>query len=413
MAATAAAAAAAPAVSWLVCGYVAGSVPGREEARAGAGTGAEGPGSLRYHVPVPVPVPAAASSAGGGYGFALFVSGEGRLYGWGELPQHSEDTSSTSSTFTSHTQSGLCELPIHQSSSHDDRVKVAAAGWAHVVACSGSSNAYTSLFPLTKVPFNPSVKVVSVAAGDRHSLALTDDGQIYAWGDNADSQLGLDKAAVAHAGASSCSEPQRVPAVWSEAAWPHDRAPRGICTHLDGAYMARQVTGYQTMRANQHWLLPLTACALPPCPPVFGILLVSLVTAPATVSGGTSLGKSGADSDRARHDHNVLPCLLESLDSLQRISCGARHTVAITTNGSAFSWGWNEYGQLGLGDCEQRSTPTRVSLCSDDAEPTAAGATVVTDSGANRLLCIDAQCGWWSTSFAVTAARSTNAACNA
>jgi len=32
--------------------------------------------------------------------------------------------------------------------------------------------------------------VVAIAAGERHSLALTDSGDLYAWGENGDGQLG-------------------------------------------------------------------------------------------------------------------------------------------------------------------------------------------------------------------------------
>lgn len=43
---------------------------------------------------------------------------------------------------------------------------------------------------ITKLP-EPKLNFKSVAAGHRHSLALTDDGQLYAWGNNQFGQLGL------------------------------------------------------------------------------------------------------------------------------------------------------------------------------------------------------------------------------
>jgi hypothetical protein len=42
-------------------------------------------------------------------------------------------------------------------------------------------------------------------------------------------------------------------------------------------------------------------------------------------------------------------------------SCGARHSVALTTTGRVFTWGGNAYGQLGLGDRVDRSSPCLVS----------------------------------------------------
>jgi alpha-tubulin suppressor-like RCC1 family protein len=42
------------------------------------------------------------------------------------------------------------------------------------------------------------------------------------------------------------------------------------------------------------------------------------------------------------------------------IECGRRYTVGITKNGKVFSWGDNSNGQLGHGDREARSVPTKV-----------------------------------------------------
>lgn len=42
------------------------------------------------------------------------------------------------------------------------------------------------------------------------------------------------------------------------------------------------------------------------------------------------------------------------------ISCGLRHCVAIKSDGSLWAWGSNSFGQLGLGDTTTRIVPTRV-----------------------------------------------------
>ena len=45
-----------------------------------------------------------------------------------------------------------------------------------------------------RVEFGGDIKFVSVAAGPQHSLAVAQDGSVYAWGDVAEGQLGLDHA---------------------------------------------------------------------------------------------------------------------------------------------------------------------------------------------------------------------------
>jgi alpha-tubulin suppressor-like RCC1 family protein len=43
-------------------------------------------------------------------------------------------------------------------------------------------------------------------------------------------------------------------------------------------------------------------------------------------------------------------------------ACGANYTLGIKTNGTIWSWGWNQFGQLGLGDTMDRNIPTQSGL---------------------------------------------------
>ena len=48
-----------------------------------------------------------------------------------------------------------------------------------------------------------------------------------------------------------------------------------------------------------------------------------------------------------------------------RIAGGLGDTLALRGNGSLWSWGRNQYGQLGLGDTKNRLTPNRVGTAND------------------------------------------------
>lgn len=50
------------------------------------------------------------------------------------------------------------------------------------------------------------------------------------------------------------------------------------------------------------------------------------------------------------------------LPSIISIECGYHSTFVITKNGDAFAWGWNEYGQLGIGEYDNKYLPERVKL---------------------------------------------------
>ncbi len=48
-----------------------------------------------------------------------------------------------------------------------------------------------------------------------------------------------------------------------------------------------------------------------------------------------------------------------------KISAGSAHNLAINTDGELYAWGYNAYGQLGLNHTENRSLPTRIGSDSD------------------------------------------------
>ena len=57
----------------------------------------------------------------------------------------------------------------------------------------------------------------------------------------------------------------------------------------------------------------------------------------------------------------LLPTKVDALDNVSGIACGAVHSMALRRGeGSVFVWGFGYAGQLGLGDCENRLLPTMV-----------------------------------------------------
>lgn len=43
------------------------------------------------------------------------------------------------------------------------------------------------------------------------------------------------------------------------------------------------------------------------------------------------------------------------------VAAGAEHTAAVTEDGELYGWGWGRYGNLGLGDRNDRLVPEKVS----------------------------------------------------
>ena len=46
------------------------------------------------------------------------------------------------------------------------------------------------------------------------------------------------------------------------------------------------------------------------------------------------------------------------------VAAGAEHTAAVTEDGDLYGWGWGRYGNLGLGDRNDRLVPERVTSAS-------------------------------------------------
>ena len=78
--------------------------------------------------------------------------------------------------------------------------------------------------------------------------------------------------------------------------------------------------------------------------------------------GNNSEGRLGIGDRSVRQSSS--PCLVEFLSShiAKKIACGWGHTVVITDEGKAFSWGVGEFGALGNGSTESQWQPVAVRL---------------------------------------------------
>ena len=56
----------------------------------------------------------------------------------------------------------------------------------------------------------------------------------------------------------------------------------------------------------------------------------------------------------------TVPELVSFHEKIAQIACGAGHCIALTVNRKVYTWGCNVLGQLGLGDCETRWSPSFV-----------------------------------------------------
>jgi alpha-tubulin suppressor-like RCC1 family protein/pimeloyl-ACP methyl ester carboxylesterase len=166
--------------------------------------------------------------------------------------------------------------------------------------------------------------VIAVAAGESHSLALKSDGTVWAWGDNT-VILGIGTPP------DSCH----------------------FAGQMDCSLTASQVLG----PAGTTLLNSVTSIA---AGHGHSLALKSDGTVWAWGHGNYGqLGNSGvADSNRPVQ---VLgPAGTTFLDSIIEISTGGYHNLALRSDRTAWSWGNNEFGQLGDGTVSNQAVPVQV-----------------------------------------------------
>jgi alpha-tubulin suppressor-like RCC1 family protein len=151
--------------------------------------------------------------------------------------------------------------------------------------------------------------VVAVAAGRSHSLALTTDGKVWAWGDNASGELG------------------------------------------DGTTVGR----LQPVQVSN--LSDVTAIAAGGR--LFSVALKNDGT--VTTWGDNNLGQLGDGT----HTPRLRPVIVPGLDQVTAISAGHAHVLALTRDRIVFAWGWNGLGQLGDGTQLDRTGPVQVRNVGD------------------------------------------------
>ena len=79
----------------------------------------------------------------------------------------------------------------------------------------------------------------------------------------------------------------------------------------------------------------------------------------ANVYGELGLGDAGAETAR------YAPVQVGTEADWTLVDGGSGHTVGIRSDGSLWSWGANETGQLGLGTLVSHTTPQRVGTRTD------------------------------------------------
>ena len=315
--------------------------------------------------PVAVTLPASvtARSIFAGNAHNLMIGSDGNLYSWGYNAYGQLGNGSTSNSLT----------PTIVTLAPAVTPKNIAAGIYHSLAIGSDGKLYTwgdnangqlgngttvnSSTPAV-VSLAPGVNALAVSGGLLHSLAIGNDGNTYAWGDNAYGELGNGSSAASSAVPVVVKFPLGVSAVAIASAYAYNLAlgNDGVL-YAWGHNSAGQLgDGTTTNRSTP------VAIALP-----------AGVTAQVLAAGGLNTLVLGSDGKLYAWGDNTygelgnggttssLTATSVSLPAgvgVSAIANGDNFGFVIGTDGNLYSWGYNFYGQLGNGATSNGSTPT-------------------------------------------------------
>jgi alpha-tubulin suppressor-like RCC1 family protein len=219
----------------------------------------------------------------------------------------------------------LCDIPLTSYS----------CGYNHKLGCSSDGNLYTwgegrygeLGHGSSKVQLsNPTqtaihAKLSYVSAGDNFSLAQDNYGNVFAWGQNFDKQLGLYIKNSENLSANSVIEELLY-------------VPRSLPISIKD---------------------PIQQIA---CGPNFS--LVISISGKLYSWGAGECGQLGTGRCTKR-EHPQQVILSEDGSTVQSVSCGKGHVLALTTTGKLYAWGLNTHSQLGVDDTKPKYTPTEVT----------------------------------------------------
>ncbi|XP_071809806.1 secretion-regulating guanine nucleotide exchange factor-like [Asterias amurensis] len=182
------------------------------------------------------------------------------------------------------------------------------------------------------------VKIVQAAAGANHSVALSDEGLLYVWGENKRGQLGVEPS--------------------GETGGKKDIIPKPMC-------LSRELFGGRSVSTiHSGWTH-----------------MVAILDDRTVVSWGRNdygqLGRltesegndeaeeeevdaSGDSAARSTSKNSSVPEEVPLLKNCTQVACGAEHNLAITEDQVLLAWGWNEHGMCGDGRVIDLRIPKKV-----------------------------------------------------
>ncbi|HEX8440337.1 MAG TPA: RCC1 repeat-containing protein, partial [Archangium sp.] len=198
-------------------------------------------------------------------------------------------------------------------------------------------------------------RTLAIASGYTHSLARLSDGTVWAWGHNQSGQLGDGTTTAARAtpvqvsgltgvtamtAGSGCSLAVRQDGtVWAWGSNGSGQLGDGTTTSRSSPVQVSGLTGVTALATG------------------VGHSLAVRQDGTLWAWGSNGSGELGDGTTTSRS----FPVQVSGLTGLTTVAAGFRHALAVRQDGTVWAWGVNDYGQLGDGSTTSRSSPVQVA----------------------------------------------------
>ncbi|MBN8472036.1 RCC1 repeat-containing protein [Corallococcus exiguus] len=315
--------------------------------------------TLQGATPCPTVFPILQLAAGGAFSVAL--KQDGTVWTWGQNTYGQLGNGTTTNRMTP----GRVVLPTN--------VTEVVAGYAHVLALCDDGTVWAwgynfngaigdGTFTDRTTPFHIQglTGVTALAAGGYHSLALRADGTIWGWGDNSHGQLGTRAP-------QNPQMPEQINGITGATAiaagWYHSVALKSDGTVWSWGENAYGQLGSPFVTDGR---IPIQAHGLTNISSISAGTMHSLaLKADGTVWawGYNYDGQLGDGTETIRHT----PIQTHGISDILAIGTSATsaHSIALKTDGTVWTWGYNYSGQLGDGTTTTRLLPVEVQGLTD------------------------------------------------
>ncbi|KAF8018639.1 hypothetical protein BT93_H3509 [Corymbia citriodora subsp. variegata] len=207
------------------------------------------------------------------------------------------------------------------------------------------------------------LRIKQIACGDSHCLAVTMEGEVQSWGRNQNGQLGLGTA-------EDSLLPQKI---FAFQGIPIKMVAAGA-EHTAAVTEAGELYGWGWGRYGNLGLGDRNDRLFPEKVSSIHLNGEMMVMVACGWRHSISVSASGAlytfgwskygQLGHGNFEDHLVPHKLEALHGsfVSQISGGWRHTMALTSDGKLYGWGWNKFGQVGVGDNVDHCAPVQVKF---------------------------------------------------